>query len=197
MSVSRRPSREKTPPDDAVPRRTPRPPGRNTAERVVAVARGLPPAQPGARAGSSESALSDASVTARIERAPAELTPAPLPPSPADQDAGGWFDQVPTNPAAVPDLESMAGPRSDLAAAVARAGSQPRDGRDAWTPPSALYAASQRVPIARRPWVLPALIAATALTVGMVLGALIFGGGSDDDSKARVPPCEKQAPRQP
>jgi hypothetical protein len=189
-----RPSREKTPPD-AVPRRAPRPP-KSTAEKVVQVAKGLPPAQPGARAGSSESAPSDYSVTARIERLPSEITPAPLPPSPADQDAGVWFDQVPTNPAAVPDLDSMAGSRSDLAAAVARAGSQPH-GREPWAPPSALYAASQRVPIARRPWVLPALIAATALTVGMVLGALIFGGGGDDDSKKGAAPCEKQAPKQP
>ncbi len=169
---------------EAVPRG--RGKGRSTAEKVVAVARSLPPAQPGARAG-ADSGPSDYSVTSRIERLPSETTPAPLPPSPAADAADVWFDQVPTNPAAVPDLDSMGGSRSDLAAAVARAqAQQPRD-REAWAPPSALYAASGRVPIARRPWVLPVLIAATALTVGMVLGALIFGGGG---SKAAAP-CEK------
>ncbi|HTM18870.1 MAG TPA: hypothetical protein VL172_00115 [Kofleriaceae bacterium] len=184
----KRPSREKTPPD-AVPRRGSRP-SRTTAERVVAAAKGLPPAQPGARSAAADSGQpSDFSVTARIERMPSEVTPEPLPPSPADQDAGVWFDQVPTNPAAVPDLESMAGSRSDLAAAVARHGTGQPHGRDAWTPPSALYAAA-RIPLARRPWVMPLLIAATALTIGMVLGALLFGA-SHSSSKT---PCEKTSP---
>jgi len=150
----------------------------------------MPPAQPGAR-GAGDSAPSDYSVTSRIDRLPSEHTPAPLPPSPAAEAADVWFDQVPTNPAAIPDLGNMAGSRPDLAAAV-RAGTAGgrADGRDPWASPSALYAAADRLPVSRRPWVLPVLIAATALTVGMVLGALIFGGGSSSDH-AKAAPCQK------
>jgi hypothetical protein len=43
---------------------------------------------------------------------------------------------------------------------------------------------------AERPWVLPALIAAVALTIGMILGALLFG-----DRASTCPPCEAPTPK--
>lgn len=165
------------------------PPGH--ADRVKQIARRLPPAQPGARKGPGDT-QSDYSVTSKIERLPSEATPAPLPPSPAAAEAEGWFEQVPTNPAGAPDLAALIGSRPDLAAALReqtgahRRAEEPQGGLDPWAPPSYSTAPTPRqLPLHRKPWVLPALIAATALTVGMVLGALLFGG-SDGDGKPGI-----------
>ncbi len=173
---------------------------KNTADRVRAIARKLPPAQPGVR-GAGDSAPSDYSVTSRIERLPSETTPAPLPPSPAAEQADVWFDQVPTNPAAAPDLEALAASRPDLVAALRD--SSPRmgggQGRDPWAPPSYTTGPIPRtVPLHRRPWVLPVLLTATALAVGMVLGALLFGGGSGSKKPVRAAaPADCECPPAP
>lgn len=171
---------------------------KNTADRVRAIASKLPPAQPGVR-GNDGSAPSDYSVTSRIERLPSETTPAPLPPSPAAEQADVWFDQVPTNPAAAPDLEALAASRPDLTAALRD--SSPRmgggQGRDPWAPPSYTTGPIHRkVPLHRQPWVLPVLLTATALAVGMVLGALLFGGGGSKKQKPMpaVAPADCECP---
>lgn len=161
-----------------------------TVDRVRQMAARLPPAQPGAR-GKAET-QSDYSVTSKIERMPSsDLTPAPLPPSPAAEQADVWFDQVPTNPAATPDIDALIGSRPDLAAALRdqTGGYQRADtgmqGFDPWARPSYTTGPIPRsLPLHRKPWVLPLLLTLTALTVGMVLGALLFGGGGDSSKKA-------------
>lgn len=151
----------------------------------------MPPARPGARTGSGDT-QSDYSVTSKIDRLPSELTPAPLPPSPAAEAADVWFEQVPTNPAAVPDLNVLGGSRPDLGAAIG----QPRfdtgspAGRDPWAPPSYSTGPVQRFATGRRPWLLPVLLTATAIAVGMVLGALLFGGSDPPPRKQLVVPAE-------
>lgn len=159
----------------------------SAAERVKEMASRHPPAQPGSR---SPDTQSDYSVTSKIERLPAELTPAPLPPSPAASQADMWFDQVPTNPAATPDIDALIGSRPDLAAALRgeTSGHSRVDpgqaGLDPWSRPSYVTGPVPRgLPLHRRPWVLPLLLTVTALAVGMVLGALMFGGGSSDNGK--------------
>jgi hypothetical protein len=164
------------------------------AARVVAAARSMPPAQPGARAGMPDT-QSDYSVTSRIDRLPSELTPAPLPPSPAAEAADVWFEQVPTNPAAVPDLNVLGGSRPDLGSAIG----QPRfesssPGRDPWAPPNYNTGPVHRVSQSRRLWLLPVLLTATALTVGMVLGALLFGRNDAPRTKSLAVPVDCPAP---
>jgi hypothetical protein len=117
-------------------------------------------AKPGRRA----EAASDVIVTSRIERFIAEPTPAPLPPSPADADR--WFEQVPTNPGAPKDAADRRNatgrvPLADITHAQAHTGA-----------PS---------------WLFPLLLALTALTVGMVIGALAFGRA---DHSTSCPPCD-------
>jgi hypothetical protein len=109
----------------------------------------LEPARPGRRA----DAPSENAVTKRLEKVPVEPTPAPLPPSPAAADAERWFEQIPTNPGA---------PRRPPSE-ISNAARTPAPGTPMPAPPS------------ERPSnLLVALIVATALAVGMVLGALLF-----------------------
>src|SRR5262245_33890500 len=123
------------------------------------------PAAPGRR----DEAPSDLAVTTRLARITVEPTPAPLPPSPAAADADRWFEQVPTSPG---------NPRRDSNGT----GPAPRMVVGEILPPSAAAA-----PV--RPWFLPALMVATALAVGMVLGALLFGHRG-----ARCAPCAPGVP---
>ncbi len=153
-----------------------------TVDRVAAAARNLPPATPGVR--TPGASASENSVTSRIERISAEITPAPLPPSPAADAADVWFEQVPTNPAAIPDLDALGLNRSDPRGSAIR--SSTPAGRasanvlaseaagETWSDTSGLPRRSG----ASTPWLLPALIAATCLAVGMVLGALLFHGSA-------------------
>ena len=136
-----------------------------TPERLPAPPR--PPRLPeGARPGRRAEAPSDIVVTSRIERYSPEPTPAPLPPSPASADADKWFEQVPTNPGA----PSAAPSRRDATGRtlmVTPSNAQPHTGAPSW--------------------LFPLLLALTALTVGMVIGALAFGRSSEP---ASCPPCD-------
>jgi hypothetical protein len=94
-------------------------------------------------------------------------TPEPLPPSPAAQDAEGWFEQVPTNTADIPDLGALAegaDPDSVPSWAMAPRREPRADERYELTVPVITGHASWFV------W----LVAATCLAVGMVLGALLY-----------------------
>ncbi|MBE7448850.1 MAG: hypothetical protein HS111_08145 [Kofleriaceae bacterium] len=125
----------------------------------------LPPA-PAARPGRRGEAPSELIVTSRVERITVEPTPAPLPPSPAAADADRWFEQVPTNPGApttVPDRKHPTGRVAHIDPTL------PHPRRE--TPA----------------WLFPLLLALTALTVGMVIGALVFGGAQ---APASCPPCD-------
>jgi hypothetical protein len=180
------------------PREAPLPPPRRTGRilkgkrgssdriaRLAGMVNRLPPAGPGRRTDSG----SDTNVTTRIERLPDESTPAPLPPSPAAKDADGWFEQVPTNPAAAPDLDALASGtypgRGDPSRPITDAGG-------AWFGPSSHVQSTEqftRFGVPRQTVTIVALIAATCLVVGMVLGALLFGGspGSSTQIPAAVP----------
>ena len=143
-----------------VPSRLPRPPAPPSST--------ADPAAPGRR----DEAPSDLAVTTRLARITVEPTPAPLPPSPAPAaDADRWFDQVPTSPGNPRRDSNGTGPapRTFVSGEI--------------LPPSAAAP-----PV--RPWFLPALMVVTALAVGMVLGALLFG----HRGAARCAPC---APGQP
>lgn len=152
----------------ASPRKTAAPPDNRTELAVPRPPR-LP--EPSARPGRRSDTPSDMQMTKRIPRLAgrADPTPAPLPPSPGAGDAERWFEQVPTNPAHIAELaaEKTGGHRK--------------------------VRHSSRVPIGEvgpgrwveRPWVLPTLIAAIGLTVGMILGGLLFGGS------AECKPCEE------
>jgi hypothetical protein len=114
------------------------------------------PDVPAARPGRRSEAPSDIVLTHRIERITGEPTPPPLPPAPAAADAERWFEQVPTNPGA----PTTPPPRNVT-------------GRQPLIEP--LAAQAQRGAPA---WLFPLLLALTALTVGMVIGALVFGRAS-------------------
>lgn len=182
------------------PRKAPLPPPRRTGRilkgkrtgsdriaRLAGMAGSLPPAGPGRRAEGG----SDTTVTTRIERLPDETTPAPLPPSPAAKDAEGWFEQVPTNPASPPDLEALA---SGTYPGHADPSRPITDHGQAWFGPSHQPQATgpiTRFGVPRETVTVVALIAATCLVVGMVLGALLFGGAPDGEQPAAVP-CDVQ-----
>ncbi|MCE9576511.1 MAG: hypothetical protein K8W52_25400 [Deltaproteobacteria bacterium] len=146
-----------TKPDPTRGSRTPAAPRLPSAPRL--------PATPlvGARPGRRADATSETAMTQRLDKVPIEPTPAPLPPSPAAADAERWFEQLPTTPGA---------PRKDPSAV-----------REVLRTPAVGAPVAAPQP---RAWVLPALLVATALTVGMVLGALMFGRGS---APATCPPC--------
>ena len=94
---------------------------------------------------------SDARITSRIERSLVDPTPPPLPPSPAAADAARWLARARANAESSPAIVAPASvPSVDLTAPVPHAG--------------------------RAAWIVPLLLAVTALAVGMVLGALLFGG---------------------
>jgi len=132
-----------------------------------------------ATAGATENGEVD---TSRLELiTEVETTPAPLPPSPeAEIAAASWFESVPTSAAVPPQLGRMrpgsdSDPGSDATITPVRdrTGMRPSV---AMTRPLVRPRARVTGSLVDRPWVIPALIAATALTVGMVLGAIIFGG---------------------
>ncbi len=143
------------------PARTPAPPRLPSAPRLPRTP--ITNARPGRRA----EATSETALTQKLDKVPIEATPAPLPPSPAAADAERWFEQLPTTPGA---------PRKDPSAV-----------REVARTPAARAPAPVPQP---RAWLLPALLVATALTVGMVLGALIFGRGP----AAACPPCPTSSP---
>lgn len=128
--------------------------------------------EPSAKPGRRSDTPSDMQMTKRIPRigGRGDPTPAPLPPSPGANDAERWFEQVPTNPAHIADLaaENTGGHRKVRHSSRVPIGDAPAG-------------------LAERPWVLPTLIAAIALTIGMILGGLLFGGS--DECK----PCEEPA----
>lgn len=131
-----------------------------------------------ARPGRRGETPSDNLLTAKIERVRSDATPAPLPPSPGARDAEVWFEQVPTNPAlqqtAAADVTSpqRKAQRSSKVALIAGG-------------------TSSQTAFTERPWLMPALIAAIALTIGMILGALLFS-----KSAKRCQPCAVQEPKQ-
>jgi hypothetical protein len=166
------PTDSSTGPRDSTPLPLPRPPSIPRPPR-------LPPPGPGASAKPSRRSEtpSDLSMTAKIERVPrGDPTPAPLPPSPGARDAERWFEQVPTNPAAQPS-----GP-ADVTGSHRKSGRLERSGLHAGYP----------APRAETPWLVMILIAAIALTIGMILGALIFSHGPKE-----CDPCAKPGTVQP
>ena len=166
-SHDKRRSAERTP-TDATPARLPAPP---SAAGLVTPAGSHIPAPPALppRPGRHTDRPSDLSVTHRIERITVERTPAPLPPAPAT-DADKWFEQVPTNLSGPQPTERASQPPASavlgLPAPPRRVASPAGDGRP--------------------PWLVPVLIAATSLTIGMILGALLFGG---DRHQSKGGPC--------
>lgn len=110
--------------------------------------------------------------------------PAPLPPSPADSsDPGGWLDQMPTNPAKIPDLGALAGGGTDP-------GSLQAWGRQSIVAKGDADASERRRDAAHvvvRPSVsILLLVAAACLAIGMVVGAIL-------QSRLGTPPY-RQAP---
>lgn len=209
MTQSRRKPGKRYPPENVetpTNRTAPAPPRKSAADRVAAVAHKLPPAQPGSRVKSKVPSETDNTVTSRIERISVEHTPAPLPPSPAADAADTWFEQVPTSPAAVPDLGALTGSRPDLKSGLLRTKTPPRQspphedaaediGAEPWPLYPEDYSGPLAPPATGSPWVLPVLLAATCLAVGMVLGALLFGGatkatsGGTDAGVCECPKC--------
>jgi hypothetical protein len=145
------------PPKGATPAKLPRPPI-TPNEHARAPKPKLEPARPGRRS----DAPSENAVTKRLEKLPVEPTPAPLPPSPAAADAERWFEQIPTNPGA------PRRPPSEVSVAMR-------------TPPGGV---PLPLPPSGTSNLLIALIVATALAVGMVLGALLFS------HRGKCEPCE-------
>ncbi len=193
------------PPVTPTKRAAPAPRKISAADRLAKVASQLPPAVPGARSKSKVPSETDNTVTSRIERISVEHTPAPLPPSPAEAAADTWFEQVPTNPAAIPDLGALAGSRPDLRTGLTRSRTPPRRQppyaedvaaaeAEPWPLESEDYSSAVEGSSQGTTWLLPVLLAATCLAVGMVLGALLFGGTStgaksDHDAGACVCPA--------
>lgn len=108
-------------------------------------------------------------VTDELESDPTRThgVPEPLPPSPAlDQSGSGWFKPS-LRPESIPDLGALAGDSGirtlDYVPTVNFA--EP-------SPPRRKRALDLQV----RPWLFSVLLGATCLAVGMVLGALLFGG---------------------
>ena len=169
---------------------------------------GYPPASPGHRSqDSTEKSMTNrldaADMTNRMEHTVVEHTPAPLPPSPAAEVADIWLESVATNPQVSPSLDdalttaSLEHGRDSMRALPAPARKVQRGpDRSAWFPISAtVEPMSQAAPTPLR-WKLPALIAATSLAVGMVIGALVFGGKAEAaaaDKKCETAPVG-QAP---
>lgn len=92
---------------------------------------------------------SDAKITSRITRHVEEPTPPPLPPSPAAADAAQWL--------------AKARKKADTGAIA---------------PAPTASSADRTVPVSHGgapAWVFPVLLAITALVIGMILGALLFG----------------------
>jgi len=111
---------------------------------------------------------------------PTEATPAPLPPAPGAAAAEVWLERVRTSSPLPADLVGV-----DVTPAL-----------------SADAATGDPVPPAATAWLadrrLLALLAVTCLAVGMVLGAVLFGGASDVPAtgadRAAAPCAEIAAP---
>ena len=161
------PTESSATPSEATPLPLPKPPQLPRPPR-------LPPpsvAKPGRR---SETP-SDLSMTAKIQRVGrGDPTPAPLPPSPGARDAERWFEQVPTNPAAQPS-----GP-AEVTGSHRKSGLLDRGS----------IAAGQPMPRSEINWVVLFLIAAIALTIGMILGALLFSSKGKDCPRCEDPPAQ-------
>jgi hypothetical protein len=103
--------------------------------------------------------------------------PAPLPLAPeAEEAANVWFEQQPTSPDG-PTVGPFARPQHASPAAVPNLPSADNieaAGEGTAVIPTDLVA---RRPPGHQDWTLLSLVAAVALAVGMILGALIFGGG--------------------
>jgi len=100
----------------------------------------------------------------------------PLPPSPAAREqTEGWF-RPSLLTESIPDLSALAGDTNRTYDphfhSVPGLGLQ-EEVESAEHPP----ARRQMLDLQARPWLFSALLAATCLAVGMVLGALLFGGG--------------------
>jgi len=161
-SIDRSSATDVSPPRLPTPPRLPRPPEPKSPRPPEP----KPPRLPdpvAARPGRCGEAPSELVMTHRIERITVEPTPAPLPPSPAAADAERWFEQVPTNPG-VPS-------------------SHPERRSSGRMP--AIETAQQQTQRGGAPtWLFPLLLALTALTVGMVIGALVFGRASSHSCAA-------------
>jgi hypothetical protein len=165
-SIDRTSANEASPARLPTPPRLPRPPEPKTPRPPEPKPPRLPD-HPVARPGRRGEAPSELVMTHRIERITVEPTPAPLPPSPAAADAERWFEQVPTNPG------------------VPNAHPERRSSSRIPPPESAQQQAQRGAPT----WLFPLLLALTALTVGMVIGALVFGRASNHD----CPSCSDAA----
>lgn len=176
---------EGTPTDPAPPRRKKKNP--SVVDRLASASKNQTPAGPGARGAASSSELM---ITSKIERLhTGDATPAPLPPSPAAEMAEVWFEQVPTNPAAIPDLDVLgASPTSSSQHIPATAPIRRlAPGRVGATGYNYDPLGTSGVLVPRPPWLLPSLIAAICLVVGILLGALLFGGGPSKDCNCQKP----------
>ncbi len=139
-----------------------------------------PPVQPG------EEVEPDLYSTSEIDQA-ATMTftrPAPLPPLPSGlAGVEGWLKPAPTRTESIPDLGALAGDGRQSQRSFARIALLREEDE--------LTQAGQR-PLASldtRPRLLFCLFGATCLTVGMVLGALLFSGSAGDDSNRVIIQC--------
>ncbi len=145
-----------------------------------------------------------------------EPTPAPLPPSPDQaRDADVWFEEAPTRPSVLGDLApsgmplrgrptsrtSMPSTPSGIRAASLDPGDPTGvDGGLPDVPTGSDELTDTSVPPARPAWMMPALVASAALAIGIVLGALLFGGRGGHGGKPAperlatvAPPCPTPA----
>lgn len=120
--------------------------------------------------------------TTRIERTNTDNTaPAPLPPLPAPvTGVEPWLAPEQLNAGSVPDLGALAGDSTSLSAVYhmtdpGRVSSGRISGRISEQVIMAALASGRVGFLQTYPWLFSLLLGATCLTVGMVLGALIFG----------------------
>lgn len=109
-----------------------------------------------------------------LDRNPTQTfgVPEPLPPSPGARESNAWFSPS-LRTETIPDLSAMAGQSGETAMRTFDGGLGVLP-----EPSERLQAPAERRPLfdlQARPWLFPALLAATCLAVGMVLGALLFG----------------------
>jgi hypothetical protein len=139
-----------------------------------------------------------------------EQDPAPLPPSPqSSRDAEVWFEEAPTRPSSLGDVSPVTTPQRGRTATRTLLPSTPSgiraaslDSPDATTVDGGMPAASEEstevlgeasAPPRRPVWFVPALASAVSLAIGVLLGAMIFGGKGGPD-KPPAPPLASLAP---
>lgn len=109
-----------------------------------------------------------------LDRNPTQTfgVPEPLPPSPGARESAGWFSPS-LRTESIPDLSALAGQSGETSMRTfdQGLGILPEPSERHQMP--AEHASV--LDLQSRPWLLPALLAATCLAVGMVLGALLFG----------------------